>query len=410
MKKIILAAILFFFISCNGKRPAIQSAVYPAWDTIEMPVPTLPAREAATDPAFITAVENYFNTAYEKGEIIGAAVAIVHEDGLIYQGGFGKRKAGTTAEIDENTVFRIGSLSKGFTGVLGASLVEEGTLDWSDLIYERIPEFRLADSTHTRQVSLAHLLSHSSGMPYHTYTNLVEANLPLRTIANQLIEVKNLQPIGEIYSYQNAVFALAGTYYETVKKQGLPELLQEKLFEPLGMSGASATYDALLASKNIAYPHKGGGSNWWAQEINHKYYNAIAAGGINASIEDMGKWLYFLLGQRPDVVSPEHLSTVLSPQIATKDYYRYYNRWAGHQDSYYGFGWRIHHFDDLEGQIDTLVHHGGYVNGYRSEIALSQKEELGICVLFNSPTALSRRCIPDILALYRERQGEKAAL
>ena len=402
MKKILLASILFIVISCNGKRPTIQSAVYPAWEEEEIVPGALPTREAASDQVFIAALEDYFNSAYKNGQIIGAAVAIVHKDGLIYQGGFGKRKAGDTHPIDENTVFRIGSLSKGFTGILGGTLVDEGKIDWNDLIHEQIPEFRLADTTHTRQVSLAHLLSHSSGMPYHTYTNLVEANLPLREIAEQLVEVKNLQPLGEIYSYQNAVFALAGTYYEAATGQDLPQLLKEQVFEPLGMSSASATYDALLASKNIAYPHKGGGGHWWPQKINQKYYNAISAGGINANIDDMAKWLYLILGQRPDVLSPKNLNTVLSPRIATKDYYRYYNKWPGHQSSYYGFGWRMHTFDSPEQGQDTLIHHGGYVNGYRSEIAMSQDEDLGICILFNSPNALSRTCVPDILKLYRK--------
>lgn len=409
MKKIILAVLIIFFISCEGNRPPLQTAVYPGFEPQENSKKELPLRSIPTDKSFIAALENYFETAIQNGQIIGAAVAIVHKDGLIYEGGFGKRKASTTLEVDENTVFRIGSLSKGFAGVLGAALVDEGSLDWDDLIYKRIPEFKLSDPTHTQQVSLAHLLSHSSGMPYHTYTNLVEAKLSLIDIAQQLQSVENLQPIGQIFSYQNAVFALSGTYYEAVTNKDMPTLLEEKLFEPLGMENASASYEAMVNTENIAYPHKGGNGNWWSQKISEKYYNAIAAGGINASINDMGKWLYLLVGQRPDVVKPESLGAALSPQIASKDHYRYYNKWPGHNTSYYGFGWRIHTFDTPQGQ-DTLVHHGGYVNAYRSEIAVSQLKDIGICVLFNSSNSLSRTCIPDILELYKESQVEEKNL
>lgn len=407
MRKLILATLIIFFISCDGNPPPIQTAVFPLGDLAQGAKKVIPLRNVPSDQAFIRALENYFENAQQNGQIIGAAVAVVHKDGLIYQGGFGKRKASESLTIDENTVFRIGSLSKGFAGILGATLVDEGVLTWTDLIHERIPEFQLSDPLHTREVQLAHLLSHSSGMPYHTYTNLVEANLSLTDIAKELKEVNNLQPLGEIFSYQNAVFALSGTYYETVTNKDMPTLLQEKLFEPLGMEQASASYAAMSASENIAYPHKGGGGNWWPQKLNQKYYNAVAAGGINASISDMGKWLYLLLGECPDVVKPESLKTALSPQIASKDHYRYYNKWAGHNTSYYGFGWRIHTFDTPSG-LDTLVHHGGYVNGYRSEIAVSQGSDLGICVLFNSPNALSRTCIPDILALYEKFNSSDA--
>lgn len=400
-RKIILAGLLICFISCDGGRTPVQSAVYPGLAAAEGTKKEVPLRQVATDSAFIRALEDYFEEAINNGQIIGAGVAIVHKEGLIYQGGFGKRKASASPEIDKNTIFRIGSLSKGFAGILGATLVDEGKLSWEGLIYERIPEFQLSDSLHTQQVSLAHILSHSSGMPYHTYTNLVEANLSLRAIAKQLKEVKNLQPIGEIFSYQNAVFALSGTYYEAVTNQDVPILLAENIFKPLGMKNASTSYQAMKEAKNIAYPHKGGDGNWWTQKLNQKYYNAIAAGGINASASDMGKWLYLLLGQRPDVVTRQSLEAALSPQIASKDHYRYYSKWPGHKTSYYGFGWRMHTFDTPSGP-DTLVHHGGYVNGYRSEIAVSQAADLGICVLFNSSNALSRTCVPDILALYKK--------
>ena len=400
MKKILLAILIIFFISCNGDHPPIQTAVYPIGEPTKK---DLPERKKPSDQIFIKALQDYFDIAINNGEIIGAAVVVVHKDGLIYQGGFGRRKASEDLKIDENTIFRIGSLSKGFAGILGAVLVDEEKMDWDDLIYKRIPEFQLIDAEHAKKVSLAHILSHSSGMPYHTYTNLVEANISLEEIAQQLKTIEDIQPLGEIFSYQNAVFALSGTYYERITNQTMPALLKEKLFDPLEMKHASATYEAMSREENIAYPHKGGGGSWWQQNLNQKYYNAIAAGGVNASISDMGKWLYMLMGNRPDVISNKNLKTALSPQIATKDHYRYFSKWPGHQTSYYGFCWRIHTFDTPQG-IDTLIHHGGYVNGYRSEIAMSQAADLGICVLFNSPNALSSDCIPDILALYKNSQ------
>ena len=105
----------------------------------------------------------------------------------------------------------------------------------------------------------------------------------------------------------------------------------------------------------------------------------------------------FLLGHNPEVMKKAALDEVFQCVIELKDYNKYYQRWPGHIKSSYGFGWRIHQFQDADTKGDiTIWHHGGSVNNYRNEIALYPEADLGICVLLNGNSSLASTVIPDL--------------
>jgi beta-lactamase class C len=111
---------------------------------------------------------------------------------------------------------------------------------------------------------------------------------------------------------------------------------------------------------------------------------------MNASITDMGEWLKLLLGNYPEIMDGQSLDEVFAPRVNTRRDYRYYNKWPGFRDSHYAIGWRVLDLGDR-----TLVHHGGYVNGYRSEIAIDRENKIAICALFNSPCAYAKEVVPN---------------
>ncbi len=349
------------------------------------------------------AIQAYFNKALKEHKIVGAAVSIVKCDSIIYAGGFGNRNVALKDTVNEKTIFRIGSVSKGFAGILTGIHVEEGLINWEDKIIDHIPNFKLAAKTQTNKVTLSHVLSHTAGLPYHSFTNLVEDGLSLSTIAGRFDEVLPIVEPGSEYNYQNAVFALSGEIIERVTGQSMKEVIQNKIFNPLKMNTASASYEALQKSDNVAMPHQRIRRGWRALGINKKYYNAVAAGGVNASATDMGKWMKFLLGNNPEVMMPSTMDEVFNPIIQVGGRRNYYQRWPGYSASFYGLGWRIHEFKDLKtGEENKVIHHGGGVNNYRSEIAIYPNEDLGICVLFNSPNKMAKDCIPKIHKIIQE--------
>lgn len=359
------------------------------------------------------AVKAYFDKAIAAGDIVGVGVSIVRGDSIVVSDGFGKRNINLNKGVDGRTIFRLGSLSKGFAGILAADLEDEGKLDWDDKVCTYIPDFRLGDNTNTEKITLANILSHTSGAPYHSYTNLVEAGLPLTDIAKRFKDVKPISDPGLLYSYQNALFALSGEIVYKATGQEISTALDNRIFKPLEMCSATMDYETLGLAENVAMPHAKRRRSWKPKKLTNSYFNAIAAGGINASAIDMAKWMRFLLGYNPEVMSKAAIKEAFNPFIEIKGHSKYYQRWPGHQASYYGFGWRIHKFiEDDTNQQKTIWHHGGSVNGFRNEIAVYPEADLGICVLLNNNSKLARNVVPDlykmVLEIYNEGKPEIA--
>ncbi len=357
--------------------------------------------------ALKTALTAYFNKAVASGEIVGAGVSIVRGDSIVLSEGFGERKSGGKDKVDGETIFRLGSLSKGFAGVLAADLEDEGKLHWSDKVRDFIPDFQLGDKKNTDKITLAHILSHTSGTPYHSFTNLVDAGIPLREIAARFKEVKPISEPGALYSYQNAMFSLCGEMMRKVTGENISEALQHRFFNPLEMCSTTTDYETLSNSPDIAMPHVRTRRGWQSTKLTDSYHNAIAAGGINASAGDMAKWMRFLLGHNPEIMDKAALGEAFNPFIALNEHNKYYQRWPGHLRSYYGFGWRIHKFSEAGTDAEkTMWHHGGSVNHFRNEIAVYPEADLGICVLLNSNSGLARTVIPDLYAIVEGIYGK----
>ena len=99
-----------------------------------------------------------------------------------------------------------------------------------------------------------------------------------------------------------------------------------------------------------------------------------------------------------DVISAAALDTIFTPVVKTRNEARYFRSWPQVQEAYYGLGWRV-----LDCGPDTLVYHGGYVNSYRSEIAVNRREKLAVCVLASVPGQFTGRCIRGAFDLYQQQ-------
>ena len=343
------------------------------------------------DP-LIASYGQYFKSTLKKAGVPGAAIVIVKDTTILYMKGFGKRSLSKDQLVDEHTVFRIGSLSKGFTGVLSSKIAQLGYLNLSDKVVDALPEFELKDRIHTKQVALQDLLTHTSGLPYHAYTNLIEEGLAIETIMPELKSVNLIGPPGSVYAYQNLAFGISELIMEESTRQTFQALMEKQIFTPLGMTNASITHEAFTENDNHAIPHQYSRKKkqWYPTKVSTKYYNVPSAGGVNASISDMAQWIKHLLNDSSEVLSLETKASAFSPMVSTAIKNRYFRNWNNLESAHYGLGWRVLKFFD--GQ--TIVHHGGYVNDFRSEIALNLDEKIGICILFNAPSSIANTCIP----------------
>ena len=354
---------------------------------------------------FLQGFLDFFQKEMSRQGSPGAAMAIVVEDQHVLLQGFGTRntrKGGMTDRVNTSTVFRIGSLSKGFSSLLAAKLVQEGHFSWRDHVQEYIPTFTLKDTAQAGRIEIQHLLSHSSGLGRHSYTNLTELGLSLDHILPYFSKVDVYGKEGKYFGYQNTAFSMIERVISESTGKSFENWMNQEVFFRSDMEDASFSYQDLRSNPNVALPHQ-----FWRNRgkfvpvrINKKYFNAVSAGGINASISDMAQWIQVLLGNRPSVANQEVLDVIFTPRVATKREGDY-PLWQGVKSASYGFGWRILNYNNRD-----LIYHGGSVNDYRSEIAIDRDKKIGICVLFNAQNYLSYRVIKEFFKRYDQYQDQ----
>lgn len=318
---------------------------------------------------------------------VGAAVAIVYNNQVVLQKCFGLRKARTHDSIDENTIFRLASVSKPICGVLAGMLADENIVCLDDKVTDYIPGLHFKNKSITNELRIKNLLSHTSGLVAHAYDDLVEQKIPLCQIMNQLPMANTTSNPGELYSYQNVMFSLYDSVVAYKTGKNYSDVLKEKLFVPFGMNDASTGFEEFKNHKNNALPHSG----VTPIKMNDRYYNTTPAAGVNASISDMKNFLLALLNDTTKISSKVE-EVIFTPQIKTNLNRGYFSQWETVDSKEYGIGWRIVGYKGRK-----VAYHGGYVKGYRAEIALCKEENIGIVYLSNSPSAVAARSVPEFI-------------
>ncbi len=341
-------------------------------------------------PAVIDSYLMFLEDELDSTHNVGAAITIVQGDEVLVTRTYGLRKIGDELPVNEHTVFRLASVSKGFAGVLACLLEQDSLIHLNDKVAGYLPGLHLKDSVNTVDLTLENTLSHTSGLVPHAFDNLIEDGVPLGKIIDQLSEVDISAPPGILYGYQNVVFSLIDTIVRIQSGSSYADLLEQKIFHPLNMRDASATPKIFERKKpNIAFPHGWSGSEYQSGEPNLGYYNISPAAGVNASISDMSKWLLALLGNNPDILDSALLARIITPVVQSPLKRRYLRYWDKIDEKYYSLGWRIY---DYKGR--RIIYHGGYVKGYRAEVAFCPEEAIGIAFLQNSPNRVASLCVP----------------
>jgi beta-lactamase class C len=389
------AVLLVFFVSGQQNIQSV-SEILPEFDSLAAASIT-----ALLDiEGIIQEYDSLISSEITLSGTIGAAVAITYKNQVVLLKCFGVKKSGTNDSIDQNTLFRLASVSKPISGVLAGMLAEEQIIGLDDKVIDYIPGLRLKNQTITEELTVRNLLTHTTGLAPHSYDNLVEQKLPLNQIMNQLYLAEIASDPGQLYTYQNVMFSLYDTIVasKTGKKYG--EVLKEKLFIPFAMNDACTGLESFVNNKNKALPHSGTNPI----KMNDRYYNTIPAAGVNASISDMKNFLLTLLtDSTPALNNVEEM--IFTPQIQTDLTGGYFSQWNKVDSKEYGIGWRIIGYKGRK-----VAYHGGFVKGYRAEIALCKDEQVGIVYLSNSPSTVAARSVPEFInRLFDFKDQQKTA-
>lgn len=321
----------------------------------------------------------------------GVAMAVVSSTAILDLHTWGVRTAGEAAPVDAETLFRIASVSKTFAGAVTAKLVHDHKQSWDTPIVSILPQYTIGTMESSQQMTLRHVLSHSTGLMPHAYSNMLDSGVAYDKIQEKFKEIPTVCPPGRCYGYQNVVFSLVSDVVEVTEHESYEQYVQERLFNPLGMRTASVGLAGYTDSANVSSAHQFGGETWRVARTNAAYYTVGPAAGVNASVQDMMIWAQANLGAFPEVMPLDVLSEQQTPTVETPRG-SYFNSWPRLDKAWYGLGWRIFDYAGVR-----VIHHGGGVRGFRSELVLVPSLDIAMVVLFNGETSLANDVVPHFL-------------
>ncbi|CAH9057236.1 Protein flp [Pseudoalteromonas sp. CIP111854] len=339
---------------------------------------------------FLNSYSKQVERKLKEKSIPGAALSIVHGELGTLAKGYGNTKVRKGLPVDENTRFRLASVSKTFAGSLSAKLASQHYLRLDDYVSDYLPYIK---DTDYHSLKVYHLLSHSSGLVPNAYDNLIESRMPYEQIIERLIKVKRICKPGQCYGYQNAMFSLISDVILHATGMPYERWLLEFIFKPLKMNDGGVGIDNMLKDSNYALPHVLGRKRWHTAKLKPHYYKVAPAAGINASAQDMVQWLKAQLGLFPHVLSLEALTIQSRPYTYTKRELRR-RIWRNHvNDAFYGLGWRMYDYDG-----EYIMYHSGWVQGYRTDIVAIPALNVGFSLLLNAESGAINQLTTDFIS------------
>jgi beta-lactamase class C len=329
------------------------------------------------------------------------AVAIVDHGEVRLQRTLGRTRNDAGGQpIDGDTLFRAASVSKGFASTLAALLIDEGRFALSDPVLAHVPQFQLKDPRHTQALTVEYLLSQRTGLPSNAFDHLLEAGASRGELLRKLAEVTPVCPVGRCYWYQNLTYSLISDVIEQSTGTYFEHQVAARLFQPLGMRRASFGMEALTEARNAAQPHVWRDGQWQPTYVKPTYYQLPAAAGINLSLNDLVAWLKAQMGGNPEVIPTNVLALVHAPRVYTQPEF-WSPRWRKERltDAQYGLGFRIYRYGR-----ETLIFHGGAVEGFRAFMLFSPERQLGIVALWNSNSPRAWTLIPTLMDRLQQRE------
>ncbi len=337
-----------------------------------------PARAESFDPL---AVDFILQDALKFWSVPGCAVAIIRDDQVIYLKGHGVKELGRAHPVTPDTLFPIGSCTKGFTTTAMAMLVDEGKMSWDDPVRKHIPYFHLADPLADAKVTLRDLVTHRAGVGSN---DLLWYRSPWtqEEIIRRLAYLKPAYPFRSGFEYQTSMFTTAGNAVAAASGQKWEDFVRSRILEPLGMKDVALTTPAALASPDHATPHRLNSQEqvdvipWYPFPIPEP------AGSVSASARDLARWLRFHLGdgtfEGHRLVSAKNLQETHTPQVTLRLEGNVRKLHPQTNLLSYGMAWVV---EDYRGHL--LVSHAGLIDGFRAQLTLLPKEHIGIVILAN---------------------------
>jgi CubicO group peptidase (beta-lactamase class C family) len=322
----------------------------------------------------------------------GLAVAVVKDGEVILLKGYGYRDVEKQLPVTPQTLFAIGSITKSFTVLDLATLVDEGKLEWDKPVREYLPEFRLYDQFASDRMTPRDLVTHRSGLPRHDAL-WYNATFSRRDMVERLRHLEPSRDFRAVYQYQNLMFMTAGYLAERLTGKKWEEVTRERLLEPLGMTRSNFSVLESEKDADFAQPYQKA-----KEELKRVPFRVIdemgPAGSINSSVEEMSRYLLLHMnkgkvGEKPfgasapgadrsqgkQLVSAANITQMHTPQMVAS---AAPPQWPELGYASYGMGLQVTSYSG-----NVLVNHGGAIDGFWAYLSFLPQKNLGVVALSN---------------------------
>ncbi|HET9906166.1 MAG TPA: serine hydrolase domain-containing protein [Anaerolineales bacterium] len=320
------------------------------------PSPTLELDESASK------IDELLTSLTAKDEFTGA-VLVARNGEILLSHGYGLADRDNNLPNTPQTKFRLASITKEFTAAAILMLQEQHKLNVEDPICRYIPDCPAA----WQEITIHHLLSHTSGIPNITDFPDFSAFKATPSPPDQTIERFRNKPLdfepGEKGSYSNSGYVLLGTIIEQASGQSYESFLQKYIFEPVQMNNSG--YDHNDGALATGYT---GSRARWETPGDLDMSLPFAAGGLYSTIEDLYLWDQALYTER--LLSQESLDRMFTSQAMLSN--------LGMD---YGYGWFIQDVNNRR-----VLSHSGGIEGFATEMRRYPDDKVTIIILSNRDT------------------------
>jgi CubicO group peptidase (beta-lactamase class C family) len=316
----------------------------------------------------VETIDSLIQAYNDIGQFNGTALVAV-EGKVIFKKGYGLANREWNIPNKPDTKFRLGSITKQFTSMLILQLVEQGKIDLQGKLSDYLPYYRKDTGS---QVTVHHLLTHSSGIP--SYTGLPNF---FEEVSRDPYSVKDcvekfcsgdleFEP-GSKFLYNNSGYFILGAIIEELTGKTYEEVLKEKILDPLGMKDTGYDHHSTILPKRAT-----GYDNVFDGYENSPYLDMslpYAAGSLYSTVEDLYLWDQALYTDK--LLSKDLKELLFKKHIGN-----------------YGYGWAVAQkkLSDSKEKLN-IVAHGGGINGFNTTIERHVDKKNLIVLLNNTPGA-----------------------
>jgi CubicO group peptidase (beta-lactamase class C family) len=345
------------------------------------------SRSAYAQKTPLDGLDSHVAKAVHDWDAPGLSIAVVKDDSVVFAKGYGVRKLGESAPVDEHTLFAIGSSSKAFTTTAIGMLVDEGKIKWDDRVRHYVPQFQLSDGYVEHELTVRDLFCHRGALARADYIWSI-TQFDRDEILRRARYLPQVEKFRYVYGYNNIMFIAGGQIIPALTGKTWDAFVRERIFDPLGMKDTNTSTKDFRPGGNVASPH-----SWTegkAEAIPWRNIdNAGPAGSVNSSAAEMARWLRLQLndgtfdGKRlvnaATLAETHEPQMVMTRQILKDDLSIYKGFWPSETHfMLYGLGWFL---EDYRGR--KVIWHGGAIDGMNALVAFMPEEKLGVVALVN---------------------------